>query len=310
MPPMSSKNPVVAIVCSDLHLSATPPLARSREDDWFKAMRKPLRQLRDLVHKHEVPLFVAGDLFDVWNPPPRLINFALEEIPRCYAIPGQHDLPYHSTELLQQTAYWTMVLAGVVSDISDKRLTIDGGKVTFYGFPWGRTPRPPHPKDRGISVALCHRYVWTTGHSHPAADASDKASNLRGILNGFDVAFFGDNHSSFSALAGKTKIVNCGGFMRRKSDEADYLPRAHLLYRDGSTVPIAIDTSGEAIYKRTSEIKSTLGEIGDFLQEMEKLRGDPLDFNETLSRYIQSNRSRLSTEAYQILERLLSEQET
>ena len=46
-----------------------------------------------------------------------LISFAIRELPSCYAIPGQHDLPNHSYTDIQRSAYWVLVEAGIIKKI-------------------------------------------------------------------------------------------------------------------------------------------------------------------------------------------------
>src|SRR4051812_12555947 len=68
---------VNSLWCSDIHLSHKPPIARSAEPCWYSAMQRQLDELRSVALELDVPIFVAGDIFDRWNPPPELINFAI-----------------------------------------------------------------------------------------------------------------------------------------------------------------------------------------------------------------------------------------
>ena len=108
---MRSKNTenIIAIFAADLHLSLKAPIWRSTEQDWFEAMLRPLVELRTLATLHNCPIVYAGDIFDKWNSPPELINFAIEHLPKGHAIPGQHDLPLHNYEDIRKSAYWTLV---------------------------------------------------------------------------------------------------------------------------------------------------------------------------------------------------------
>ena len=125
----------IAILCSDLHLSHRPPLARAREPDWYEAMMHPLDELDDLTGDN-LPVICGGDVFDKWNSPPELINFALAELPGTMeSVAGQHDLPHHSWPERRKSAYWTLVESGKIK-------TLDGrwegeGKFVRRGFYWG-----------------------------------------------------------------------------------------------------------------------------------------------------------------------------
>src|SRR4030042_1550393 len=100
MPIKKKDDKVIALFCSDLHLSLTPPVFRSNEPDWLTAQQRPLDELRALQSKHQCPIFCAGDLFDKWYGGPKehaceLVNWAIKHMPYMHCIPGQHDLPEH-----------------------------------------------------------------------------------------------------------------------------------------------------------------------------------------------------------------------
>ena len=133
---------VIAVLCSDIHLSHKPPVARSSEDDWYAAMARTLDQVLDISNEHTAPLIIAGDLFDRWNSQPELINFAMGSFRAfqhgVYAIPGQHDLPYHDYTEIHKSAYYTLVKAGVIIDIQPSSYGHHSSTkdITFWSFPW------------------------------------------------------------------------------------------------------------------------------------------------------------------------------
>ncbi len=80
---------VLAILCSDLHLSLKHPLIRIKEPDWMQAQKRVLLQITAIATKYQAPVVFAGDLFDRWDSPAELITFALSYLPDpFYAIPG------------------------------------------------------------------------------------------------------------------------------------------------------------------------------------------------------------------------------
>src|SRR5574340_1610341 len=79
-------SPCVAILCSDIHLSHRPPLARACEDDWYGVQAGYLQQVFTLAGDvgkprgmRGVPIVIAGDIFDKPQPPVELVNFALRQ---------------------------------------------------------------------------------------------------------------------------------------------------------------------------------------------------------------------------------------
>src|SRR5262245_45393768 len=146
---MRDQTKAIAIFASDLHLSEKAPVARSAEPDWFAAQQRHLVELAELQDRVDAPIFYAGDIFDKSNPSPRLINWAIDHLPRGYAIPGQHDLPFHRLEDIKDSGYWTLCRTTVLTNIQDT-ITLDLGKILVRAFPWGHEIEPfPRSRPRG-----------------------------------------------------------------------------------------------------------------------------------------------------------------
>lgn len=243
---------VIAVAVSDLHLDHKPPSARlEKGSGWYKVMSRQLEELKTLCIKYDCPLIVAGDVFnDGWRTtrtPPELVNFAIEHFShfkQVFAVPGQHDLPYHRYEDLEKSAYYTLVKAGVITDLKPnnpvKYVTKEKYRFNLYGYPWGSKYLPEKLDGDVLKVAVVHRYCWADGHSHPGASEKDHVCEVPRQFPGFNVVIFGDNHRGFSKSTRivdqktVTLVVNCGTFFRRTSAEKDYQPRAYLICKDGT----------------------------------------------------------------------------
>ncbi len=289
------RSEVVAVLCSDLHLTLNPPLARAKEPDWLKAQARPLRQLKDLAAKHDVPILCAGDIFDRWNSPPELINWALDHLPFMYAIPGQHDLPTHNYELIHKSAYNTLMKGG---HSTRGIYNLDPGDTHgLYGlhveaFPWGYPlTAPKRMTEKRLKVALVHQYVWVVGKTYPGAPMEAMVRKGMKELKGWDVVVFGDNHKGFLTSKGNTVVFNCGGLQRRKSDEITYKPQVGLLHSDGSIKPHPIDVSADVIEETspTLEVREDM-ELEEFLSELTKLQESSLDFEEAMKRLLRERK--------------------
>src|SRR5690348_10413769 len=104
-----STGSLVAVACSDIHLSVERPVFRSLEEDWLAVQQKAVQQVfssarlprpaftESLAVRSQVPILIAGDLFNRATPTPEVINFALKLFSSTnttvVAIPGNHDLP-------------------------------------------------------------------------------------------------------------------------------------------------------------------------------------------------------------------------
>lgn len=286
----SVRKQVVAICWSDLHLSLKAPVARAEEEDWLEAQERILSQVRKLAEEYKADVLCAGDVFDRWNSPPELINWALEKLPQMYAIPGQHDLPLHSLELINRSAYWTLKKAKKIVDLFSLDKVTLNNNVCIHGFPWGKLLKPP-PKDGQVHVALVHKYVWMKGKSFPGAPEESRVDTGKKETKGWDAVIFGDNHKGFLYQDGKTIIFNCGGFLRRKSDEINYQPQVGLLYEDGTIQPYTLDCSADKITATGSvrEAEEDM-ELKDFLEELTKLQDSDLDFRDAMKRVLEEKK--------------------
>jgi hypothetical protein len=249
MPDLRPDRPfVVSIHTSDFHLWDVPPSYRESEPDWWKAMLRPIEQIKALQRKyHGVPIVFGGDLFDRWKPSPELLNFALKHLPVMYGIAGNHDLPNHRLADIERSGYWTMVEAGRIVDLrwgAPHPLN----NVVLHGFQFGTEVKPAtsHPID-GFNVAVIHAYIWKKNHGYTGAPEDKRVGEWERRLGGYSHAFFGDNHNGFDFQGRDTWVVNTGCIMRRRRDESTYSPSVWLLWSDGEVSRKKLDTS-EDVY--------------------------------------------------------------
>lgn len=250
-----SKATPIALLGSDLHLSHECPVARMCEDDWYTAMQHVLVFLEETRKSYDVPLVLAGDIFHHYREPPQLVNFAMRYFPRrVFAVPGQHDLPFHNIDHIEKSAYYTLCHTNTIINLeANKRevckMNAARRVLVLHGFPWGAElkPRVELMGDEScmFHLAVVHHYIWEKGHTHPGVTQETHINTLSEKLRGFNAAVFGDNHSRFTRGAAYPYpvIINNGCLMRRRIDEADWHPTATLLYADGriTDVPIPID---------------------------------------------------------------------
>lgn len=289
---------VRCILASDIHLQARAPVARGGEEDWFAAMARPLAELAALKSRYGCPVVYAGDIFDKWNAPPEVINFAIANLPHGYAVPGQHDLPNHNYGEIERSAYWTLVQAGVLTNLEPGKRTLVGN-VDVTGFPWGFPPVPAVTV-RGLPVgtprlAVVHAFIYnTTANAYVGAPPTARASVARAALHGYDAAAYGDNHKGFIDHGKGLTICNCGGFMRRKVDERDMRPGVGLLLGDGTVRRHYLDTSADA-FNEATEAEEQVGKLldmGDFVAALGGLgAGGELEFVEALRRFLETNKT-------------------
>ncbi len=281
---------VLAILVSDIHLSHRPPAARAVEPDWYEAMARPLKEISKLAEKYDVSVICGGDVFDRWNSPPELINFALDTLPFMFAIPGQHDLPNHSHDEMHRSAFRTLVSAGKIQELYYNDPINVGFKLVLHPFPWGCKIGPLEVKTKYMNLAVIHSYCWISGTEYYGAPVQNKLGMYKSQLKGYNVALFGDNHIGFGAVTGECQVFNAGAMMRRSRDQVNYAPRIGLLYSNGVVATHLLATS-----KDVFDVVEVVGDqILDadsqkFIDELEKLGTDALDFHHAIDVFLQTH---------------------
>lgn len=298
---------VIAICCSDLHLSLKPPISRANEDDWLEAQAHPLKQLKEIAEEHDAIILCAGDIFDRYNSTPELINWAIKHLPQMYAIPGQHDLPMHNLDNINRSAYWTLVETGNIVDVASLRSPYIGWGIELRGFPWGVSLDSPSTNDSTrrikIKIALIHQYVWMKGAKHPGASEEGKLSTLSKRLKGWDVVIIGDNHLTFDAKKKGTTVFNPGALQRRHSDQMFHQPCVGLLHDDGTIKIKYLDTSADVLSeKATSTTVNNEMDIQEFLRELEELGDSELDFEAAMKHAIANVRPSVKKLILEVME--------
>lgn len=298
---------MILIVTADLHLSDRPPVARSAETDWFAAMRRPLLQLRDLMQKHDAPLAIAGDVFDSCGKidgerssrgskiSPRLINFAIENLPNFFGVPGNHELPHHRLADLKRSPFWTLVEA-------KRAVYLEPGKPVelplcrLHGFPFGVPTTPlKNPHSIALEIAIVHAYCWIEGCGHPEADPRDNAGKILESLKGYDLAVHGDNHKPFYVPSpSRCGIFNCGSLIRRTIDEKQHRPSVGLVKEDGTVEREYLDCSEDKFVDLESAAEFAVAdpEIGRFIDELSALADSGISFRDALRRWCEANKVR------------------
>jgi len=283
----------VALLVADIHLSHKPPVARSAEPDWYAAMKRPLQQLGDLKEELQVPILCAGDIFDRWNSPPELINFALKNLPPMVAVPGQHDLPHHQIEDLYKSAYGILEEVEIVCTVGQMKAfptkIEKGGKITeflrVWGFPWGAKLKPLEASPieaKTLDVALIHSYCWIDKKGYPGAPQEQMAYGYRKKMEGYTVLAFGDNHQHFQYdyPSLNQTVYNCGTLIPRKIDERHHKPSVGILLANGNINKHVLDTSKDKWLNIEEEkvLKETYINMESFINQLSSLEQDALDF--------------------------------
>ncbi len=293
---LRSTNKVIAICCSDIHLSLTSPIWRSNEPDWLEAQYKAVVQVIKKAKKYECPILIAGDLFHKWNSPPELVNFAIKTFRKStqaiFVIAGQHDLPHHDYKLIEKSSLFTLELADVIRIIHPNKYA---GFYNSYveGVPYGFI-YDGEDTCEDLEIVMAHQYVYDGSHKYKGAPVESKITkdcHINGQdFGGLDVVIFGDNHDGFIIKRGVTTIINCGCLIRRRSDEKDYEPQVGIIYEDGSVKSEKLNTDREKFIELKGDATIDGIDLSTFFEQLGSLSELNLEFEELVKRYVESHK--------------------
>ena len=293
---------VSGLFIADCHWGLKAPRHR-KETDWLGVQKEYILQLRYIYQKYPStierggpPIFICGDLFDNWNSSAELINFLIQELEgmEIYAINGNHDTPNHSNLYLPNSAYWTLVEAKTIKHLTPGTY-FDVNYMAVRPFPYGFDIKPPDKASSlCLKVALVHDYIWIKGHGHKDAPESKRYNNILEKLKGYDVAFFGDNHSPWMVQKDNDcSIVNCGTFMRRHKNEVDHKPCVHVLHANGIVTREYLDTSKDQFQdpdSKAEEVSQNLKvDLTEFRQELSTLNPKEIGFAKQVILWLEKN---------------------
>lgn len=301
----------IAILIADLHLQSTiPSCFLETNDKWMQHMAHILQQIKKLQQKKGVPIICAGDVFDHWNSSAALINFALDNVPRMFSIPGQHDLPNHQYKDISRSAYWTLVKAKVIHNLEYRcPVMFKDNALYVWGFPWNvRAFKEVNNQGRGFfNLAVTHQYVWTKNYKFPQAT---KVQNVRSVVSsfeGFDAIAVGDNHKGFTVKVGDIYLHNNGTIFQRRSDEMDYEPCVGILYSDGTIIRHELASTGILHFNPECNDKTDYGiNVTAFLKTLSPLEENVVDFRTRVSHYLESNLNKLDSGVVKVLQSIIS----
>lgn len=302
---ISMKPKPIAVLCSDLHLSLQAPACRA-DKNWLDVQAFYLGQLKKVANG--LPVLCAGDIFDRWNASPELINFALERLPdNMYCVPGQHDLPNHSMDQIHRSGYGVLINAGKIKQLHPNISPEAWNSMHVYGFGWGQKITPVHKReDWGhkipVHVAVIHKFIWINEETkYPGAGEDSQLKSFAKQLKGYDAVVIGDNHKGWVRLPSltkdesfksqsylpKTDVINCGTFIRRKSDEEDYHPAIGILFDDGTIERrYCLDTSIDKFHANAKVREAIAVNMAQFINQLENLGEHGLNFEEAVRNHL------------------------
>ena len=213
------------IYCSDLHLREDRPICR-KDEDWIMTQRLQLRFIANTAAKHNAVVLIGGDIFHRPQVPDYIKNMLIIEFLglEVYAIAGQHDLPWHMLEKMDQSSFGVLRNSGVIKD------------PTFCGY--AHYGQEPIVMD---GMTVIHESIFATAKDCPpgmkaytAVEIFDKYPGVKWILSG-------DIHAGFREKQQGRYLIMGGCMNRQASDMIDYEPKIWFIDTDTDEIrPILV----------------------------------------------------------------------
>lgn len=208
------------IATADLHLRDDTPICRT--DDYQEAQMGKLRMMCNYAREYDIPILIAGDVFDTWRPSHRLVAQVID-LTRglmIIACPGQHDLYLRNRKLINKTGLGVLQASGwkILQEGQIFILPTSGIKIVGYSF--GEDP----PKELSTDVLLIHKMTWMNIVPYPECKEPSAIQLARKYKN-IKIIITGDNHQRFVYQhPGGPSIINPGSMMRATADQINHRP--------------------------------------------------------------------------------------
>lgn len=276
-----------AIIFSDLHLRDTQPICR--KDDFWETQKKKMDWLRSF-HQNigsDIPVLCGGDVFHEWKTSPKLINMAIDHLPKnMISIPGNHEMPSHTFSRMDESGYNTLMR--VTKTGWRKPFQLDDLDIHF--FPYGSELKSIKSSSM-ISIALVHHFVYKGRKPFPGQLTGVKS--LLKKLKGYQLVITGDNHHPFTYKTDDQLLINPGCFSRQKADEAAIRPRIYIWYAEDNSFDIEyvpIEDSEEVISrKHLEQIEYKNEKIELFVGRLNENIEAQFDFKSNMKQYLKGN---------------------
>ena len=305
------------MIISDLHLRDDQPTCRM--DDFWEVQIRKLKWINKEWKRLARPdILCAGDVFHKAKPSPKLLTTALEFLPGrlcrrgasgvdklIYTIPGNHDLPNHNINQLNESGLAPLAVTERISSLIKRPVHLykninehhSENVADIHPFPFGSKPLPlsenlsSKDADKRRYVALAH--LFTYKDRKPWADCkSPPCAKVLDLFRGYDLVITGDNHQSFTHQnKRKQLLVNPGCMSRQNLNEIDYKPSIYLWYAEENRVeqkeiPIEKNVFSDEHIKHQKEREKR--ECA-FVESLSADYEVSLSFEENLKRFAENN---------------------
>lgn len=273
------------MLTADWHLrDDTPPC---RAEDFMTTQKMVLEEIQNIIKKENVRyLLIAGDLFHKAKPSPYLLQWTIENMPyvkptiqggwHTIVYPGNHDLPYHNMEKVEESGLAVLEAAKKIIIVKDHQVVLDDCRVLmFHEFIYDKIP-------------------WEGCKASSADKFLSEAVKKYSIVDG-NVVLVGDNHQCFSKSIANMTLVNPGCItVQRESEYATCSPSVFIYNTKthGCTQKLLTEGSSDILFRTNREKYNEKMEsrINKFVESLTEEYEIGLSFEDNVKKFITDNK--------------------
>lgn len=225
-------------ITADWHISGTRPRCRA-DEDWMDSQRTDIEAVWQIARDQRVEaVWILGDLFDTSRVATEAVNLVLAEFERApcavYTLCGNHDLPYHSFDLLERSSIGTV--------LHQFPMLVTDSNIGVVAYPFGKEPEygalSDYMRANGMHIWITHQLTFPDDASRPIPGIGALAQELLDACPAADVILTGDYHHGYiyTAPDGR-RVITPGCLNIGDADMKDYEPRVYIF----DTVDLSVE---------------------------------------------------------------------
>lgn len=229
------------VVTGDNHLRPDRPLCRL-DEDWIATQKAQLDFIVDLANEEQAALIITGDLFDVPRVPPKIVSMFIDAISNlnstCYVIAGNHSLPWHKLENVDDSSIGILKAMSVTND---KIVYLDAEEYTENG-------RFEHAAELFPGMLVIHTLTFPSVTDIPFGAEAVSAYQLLEKFPNAEWIFTGDYHKNFVVEEEDHIVINPGCMNIQSADMIDYTPVVYVV-ETGEAIDVTTKGDPEPVYR-------------------------------------------------------------
>lgn len=221
---------------ADLHLRDSQP--KCRTDDFLSAQWEKLKYILDLCNRHNAFWVDAGDFFHKAQPSLSLLEAVIfylrvnktSNMPVLATVAGNHDLPAHNMERLNESGLGILSTAGFVHILNDVPFVVPmrlQPNVLLYGCSYGEEVPKAQETDMN-HVLVYHGMVYERQKDVVPQNPGPTGFEMLDQNPAFRVMLTGHNHTYFHCMDKHRHLYNPGSMTRQTADQETAAPHVHL----------------------------------------------------------------------------------